>query len=122
MAIRLEIYVRSDISIRRIKPYRHNTTPAKMERPVKIIQSSRAPRSRPPVSNDANPVLIVLIVFICLGSWWSDCNIRFQLPRVPLRMLESKDRQQYQMPVWRFRSPHHLCRAFVMRTSEPKPH
>jgi len=24
--------------------------------------------------------------------------------------------------VWRFRSPHHPCRAFVMRTSEPKPH
>jgi len=22
--------------------------------------------------------------------------------------------------VWRFRSPHHYCRAFVMRTSEPK--
>ena len=24
--------------------------------------------------------------------------------------------------VWRFRSPHHSCREFVMRTSEPKPH
>jgi hypothetical protein len=24
--------------------------------------------------------------------------------------------------VWRFRSPHHFCRGFVMRTSEPKPH
>jgi hypothetical protein len=24
--------------------------------------------------------------------------------------------------VWRFRSPHHQCREFVMRTSEPKPH
>jgi len=24
--------------------------------------------------------------------------------------------------VWRFRSPHHCCREFVMRTSEPKPH
>jgi len=24
--------------------------------------------------------------------------------------------------VWPFRSPHHLCRGFVMRTSEPKPH
>src|SRR5262249_8698343 len=23
--------------------------------------------------------------------------------------------------VWRFRSPHHLCCDFVMRTSEPKP-
>jgi hypothetical protein len=24
--------------------------------------------------------------------------------------------------VWRFRSPHHWCRGFVLRTSEPKPH
>jgi hypothetical protein len=36
-----------------------------MERPVKIIQSNRGPRSLLPVSNDAIPALIVLI---CLRS------------------------------------------------------
>ena len=24
--------------------------------------------------------------------------------------------------MWRLRSPHHCCRGFFMRTSEPKPH
>src|SRR6188768_1636536 len=41
----VEIYVRSEVTIRWIKPYRHSTTAAKIHRPVKIIHSSSGPRS-----------------------------------------------------------------------------
>src|SRR5215831_14384453 len=42
--------------------------------------------------------------------------------RVPFPRDPIGTRRTAMTPVWRFRSPHHSCRAFVMRTSEPKPH
>src|SRR5579864_177896 len=44
---------------------------------------------------------------------------RFRAKWEPVRVKKTRQNEKL---VWWFRSPHHLCRGFVMRTSEPKPH
>jgi len=42
--------------------------------------------------------------------------------RLPNNFVSLRRPKSYDAPVWRLRCPHHLCRASVKRTSEPKPH
>src|SRR5262249_35017966 len=84
--MRVEIYVRSEITIRRIKPYRHSRTKAKIESPVKIIQRSKGSlsgmSSRDGVSRS---VLNTLILLRSLNEGLVVSGWRTSAPRVKQR-------------------------------------
>src|SRR5882757_1596475 len=92
--MRLEIKVRSEVTIRRINPYCHSRMTAKMERPVKTIHSSSGPRSEVSVPGNAIFTRLMELILRCLPEAASPNRDREQAIRLQLNQnyqLQSKE-------------------------------
>ncbi|UEM17861.1 hypothetical protein J4G43_034090 [Bradyrhizobium barranii subsp. barranii] len=66
--------MRSEVSIRRIRPKRHSSTTAKIDSPVKIIQNSSALRSDGSAADPAIGPIVIELMLHC--SWLAGIGLQ----------------------------------------------